>query len=118
MSRYRLELVRSVNPQSLLDKLSDARALDFAEYRLLQDCADAKLDELMRRFEGQYELEQLRQTSIRMAHLLQTSCLALRRLADNEADRSLAREALDWQLGYMRACLHRSLASLERSRMT
>ncbi|BCJ06142.1 MULTISPECIES: hypothetical protein [unclassified Pseudomonas] len=114
MSRYRMALVRSVDPQWLLDKLTDDGRLDFAEYRLMQDIADAKLDELIRRFEGQHEFEQLRQASIRMAHLLQTSCLALRRLADNENDCSLGRQALEWQLGYMQACLHRSLASLER----
>lgn len=113
MSRQRLELVRSVNPQSVIDKLDSPAALDFAEYCLLRDCADAKLDQLLRRFEGQYEFEQLRQAGIRMAHLLQSSCLALRRLADTQQDRQLAREALEWQLAYMRACLHRSMASFD-----
>lgn len=113
MNTRHLALVRSVNPQPMLDKLAQPQALDYGEYRLLQECADARLDELMRRFEGQYELEQLRQASVRMAHLLQTSCLALRRLANSQQDRQLAREALEWQLGYMRACLHRSMASFD-----
>ncbi|MDF0733225.1 hypothetical protein P0Y43_21250 [Pseudomonas entomophila] len=109
--RY-LELLRCANLQPTLDKLQCDTALDFAEYQLLQDSAGARLDHLMRRFQDQPELEQLRQASVRMAHLLQTSCLALRRLQLEYQERKLAREALEYQVAYMQACLRRSLASL------
>lgn len=113
MSSRRLELVQSVKPQAALDKLNERGVPDFAEHRLLQDCADASFNLLLRKFEGQYELEQLRQVSMRMAHLLQTSCLALRRLQLSERDKGLAREALEYQLAYMHACLRRSMASFD-----
>ncbi len=48
-----------------------------------------------------------------MAHLLQTSCLALRRSKLGEADKAQAREALEYQLAYMQACLRRSMASFD-----
>jgi len=111
MSSKYPQLVYSANLQPTLDKVQDGKALDFAEYRLLQDSADAKLDSLLRKFEGQYELEQLRQASVRMAHLLQSSCLALRRLGLDVEEKRHAREALEQQVAYMQACLRRSMAS-------
>ncbi|CAK9890331.1 MULTISPECIES: hypothetical protein [Pseudomonas] len=111
MSSRHLDLVYSADVQPALDKVQKHQVLDFAEYRMLQDSADAKLDYLLRKFEGQYELEQLRQASIRMSHLLQTSCLALRRLELDAEDKRRAREALEQQLAYMQACLRRSMAS-------
>ena len=113
MSSRRLELVSSVSPQRVLDKLNKHGVPDFAEHRLLQDCADASFNRLLGKCEGQYELEQLRQASIRMAHLLQTCCLALRRSKLEEADKAQAREALEYQLAYMQACLRRSMASFD-----
>lgn len=113
MSSRRLELVTSVKPEISLVKLRDQGIPDFAEHRLLQDCAEASFNLLMRKFPGQYELEQLRQASIRMAHLLQTTCLALRRLELERPDKELAREALEYQLAYMLACLRRSMASFD-----
>ncbi|QBF26036.1 hypothetical protein EXN22_10105 [Pseudomonas tructae] len=111
MSGRHLDLVYSADVRPALNKVQRHQALDFAEYRLLQDSADAKLDYLLRKFEGQYELEQLRQACIRTSHLLQTSCLALRRLDLDAEDKRRAREALEQQLAYMQACLRRSMAS-------
>jgi hypothetical protein len=50
-----------------------------------------------------------------VSQLLQTSCLALRRLQLDYKDQRLAREALESKLAYMQACLRRSLASFDRS---
>ncbi|MND78962.1 hypothetical protein D3C77_817670 [compost metagenome] len=46
-----------------------------------------------------------------MAHLLQSSCLALRQLDLAPEDKRRAREALEQQLASMQACLRRSMAS-------
>ncbi|MBA1204529.1 hypothetical protein G7009_22700 [Pseudomonas capeferrum] len=109
MNIRHLELSRSLDLQLTLRKLHNDEALDFAEYRVLQDCAEAKFDQLVRKFEGQCDLEQLRLANIRMSHLLQSSCLALRRLALDRNDRSLARQALEYQIACMQASLRRSL---------
>ncbi len=109
-SRYP-HLVFSADLRPTLDKVQEDQVLGFAEYRLLQDSADAKLDNLLRKFEGQYELGQLRQASIRMAHLLQSSCLALGKLDLDPEDKRRAREAQELQLASMQACLRRSMAS-------
>jgi hypothetical protein len=60
-------------------------------------------------------LHKLQDACLRVAHLLQTSCLALRRLQLDHQDQRLAREALEGQLAYMQACLRRSLASFDDS---
>ncbi|MDD1974816.1 MULTISPECIES: hypothetical protein [Pseudomonas] len=111
MSSTYPQLAYSADLKSTLDKVQSDQVLGFAEYRLLQDSADAKLEYLLRRYEGQYELEQLRQTGIRMAHLLQSSCLALRKLDLDAEDKRRAREALEHQLASIQACLRRSMAS-------
>ncbi|CAM3842459.1 hypothetical protein CCOS865_03346 [Pseudomonas reidholzensis] len=113
MSSRRLELIGSLDPQPLLDTLRDQGVPDIAEHLLLQDCAEASLDLLLRKSQQPRELEALRLASIRMAHLLQTSCLALRRLELDEANKALAREALEYQLAYMHSCLRRSMASFD-----
>ena len=111
MSSKYPQLVYSADLGPTLAKVQDDQVLDFAEYRLLQASADAKLDYLLCKFEGQYELGQLRQASIRMAHLLQSSCLAVRQLDLAPEDKRRAREALEQQLASMQACLRRSMAS-------
>ena len=123
MSARWMELVCSVDLQPTLDKVQDDRLLDFAEYSLLRDSADAKLYQLMgsvrkrqgtalgASFEGEEDLRHLQDASLRMAHLLQSSCLALRRLKLEHQDQRLAREALEHQLAYVQACLRRSLES-------
>ncbi|MDH0302922.1 MULTISPECIES: hypothetical protein [unclassified Pseudomonas] len=115
MSSCRPELVRSVDPQPQLDKLRADGVPDFAEYRLLQDCADDRLDQLLRKLEGRADLEPLRQAGIGMAHALQTTCLMLRRLELDAADQALARQALEYQLAYLHACLRRSMRSFDHS---
>ncbi|TDF77929.1 hypothetical protein [Pseudomonas sp. H9] len=111
MSRKYPQLVVSADLKPTLDKVQKDQVLDFAEYHLLRDSTDAKFNYLLRKFEGQYELGQLRQASIRMAHLLQSSCLALRDLDLDPEDKRRAREALEQQLAYIQACLRRSIAS-------
>ncbi|WP_248920782.1 hypothetical protein [Pseudomonas entomophila] len=123
MKNRRLELVCSVDLQPTLEKVQRDSVLDFAEYSLLREAADAKLYQLMGKvrktrgvgqdsmFEGEEDLRRLQDASTRMAHLLQSSCLALRRLGLRYQDKRLAREALEHQLAYVQACLRRSLQS-------
>jgi hypothetical protein len=61
------------------------------------------------------DLHELQLSCSRMSHLLQASCLALRRLQLDVQDQRLAREALEGQIAYMQACLRRSLASFDES---
>ncbi|WP_460416067.1 hypothetical protein [Pseudomonas sp. microsymbiont 2] len=116
MSSRRLELVRSANPQAQLDKLRGDGVPDLAEYLLLQDCADDRLDQLLRKLEGRADLESLRQAGIGMAHALQASCLMLRRLDLDAEDKVLARQALEYRMAYLHACLRRSMRSFDHSR--
>lgn len=67
------------------------------------------------RQQSERDLRTLQDACLRVSHLLQTSCLALRRLQLDFQDQRLAREALESQLAYMQACLRRSLASFDRS---
>lgn len=123
MKGRRLELVCSVDLQPTLEKVQRDSVLDFAEYSLLRESADAKFYQLLGKvrkargvdqesmFEGEEDLRRLQDASIRMAHLLQSSCLALRRLSLDHQDKRLAREALEQQLAYVQACLRRSMRS-------
>lgn len=121
------ELLSSLDLQPTVDKVQQGVVLDFAQYSLLRDSADAKLRHLMHKVNGNTELEptvrlqseqdllRLQDACLRVSHLLQTSCLALRRLQLDHQDQRLAREALESQLAYMQACLCRSLDSFDRS---
>lgn len=123
MNSRRLALVGSVDLQPTLEKVQKDDVLGFAEYSMLRESADAKLYQLMNKvrarqgqpsstvFDGEEDLRRLQEASVRMAHLLQTSCLALRRLGLTRQDKHLAREALEYQLAHIQACLRRSMAS-------
>jgi len=125
MSGLMPELLRSLNLQPTLDKVQAGTVLDYAQYSVLRDAADAKFDYLLRKVirlsaqgvgnpqHGSEELLKLQDACLRAAHLLQTSCLALRRLQLDCHDQRLAREALESQVAYMQACLRRSLASFD-----
>ncbi|MDD2134203.1 hypothetical protein [Pseudomonas kurunegalensis] len=127
MKGERGALLSSVDLQPTLDMVEQGVALDFARYSLLRDSADAKLYGLMKTVNASSVLNAadresslqdfliLQDTCQRVSHLLQTSCLALRRLQLDYKDQRLAREALESQLAYMQACLRRSLASFDRS---
>ena len=110
MNIRHLELAGSLDLQSMLRKLDDAQMLDFAEYRILHDCAESKLDQLLRKLGGQPELEQLREAGIHLSHLLQVNCLALRRVPLDREGKLLARQALEYQVACIQAALRRSLA--------
>ncbi|MFJ4457629.1 hypothetical protein ACIP1G_27600 [Pseudomonas sp. NPDC089392] len=121
------ELLSSLDLQPTVDKLEQGIALDFAQYSLLRESADAKLYQLMHKVNGngnlepsarqqsEQDLRTLQDACLRVSHLLQSSCLALRRLQLDYPDQRLAREALEGQVAYMQACLRRSLASFDRS---
>ncbi|WP_110639035.1 hypothetical protein [Pseudomonas sp. CC120222-01a] len=121
------ELLRSLDLQPTIEAVQRDNRLDFAQYALLREAADAKFHHLMSRVRNTVEqrpmdnllveqdLHELQQSCIRMSHLLQTSCLALRRLQLDVHDQRLAREALESQIAYMQACLRRSLASFDES---
>lgn len=125
MDGRRLELVSSLDLQGTVDKVLDDTMLDFAQYSLLREAADAKLYHLLSKVcgegaqvtglsqQGAEDLRKLQDACVRVAHLLQSSCLALRRLELSYQDRRLACEALQGQLAYMQACLRRSLASFD-----
>jgi hypothetical protein len=127
MKGERGALLSAVDLQPTLDMVEQGVALDFAQYSLLRDSADAKLYGLMKTVNASSVLNAadrenslqdfliLQDTCQRVSHLLQTSCLALRRLQLDHKDQRLAREALESQLAYMQACLRRSLASFDRS---
>lgn len=127
MKGERGALLSTVDLQPTLDMVEQGVALDFAQYSLLRDSADAKLYGLMKTVNASSVLNAadrenslqdfliLQDTCQRVSHLLQTSCLALRRLQLDHKDQRLAREALESQLAYMQACLRRSLASFDRS---
>lgn len=127
MSGVMRELLSSLDLQPTVDELEQGAVLDFAQYSLLREAADAKLYQLMHKLNGNGSLEPstrqhsvqdlrtLQDACLRVSHLLQTSCLALRRLQLDYQDQRLAREALESQVAYMQACLRRSLASFDRS---
>ncbi|MGO3987430.1 hypothetical protein ABI582_24045 [Pseudomonas sp. SAS7] len=127
MSGEMRELLSSLDMQPTVDKVEQGITLDFAQYSLLRDSADAKLYQLLHkvnrngnlepatRQQSEQDLRTLQDACLRVSHLLQTSCLALRRLQLDFQDQRLAREALECQLAYMQACLRRSLASFDRS---
>ncbi|MFZ5934362.1 MULTISPECIES: hypothetical protein [Pseudomonas] len=127
MSGLMHELLRSLDLQPTIEAVQRDNRLDFARYALLREAADAKFHHLMGRVRNTVEqrpmdnllveqdLHELQQSCVRMSHLLQTSCLALRRLQLDVRDQRLAREALEGQIAYMQACLRRSLASFDQS---
>ena len=125
MSGEMRELLSSLDLQPTVDKVEQGITLDFAQYSLLRDSADAKLYHLMgkvrghhgleasARQQGEEDLRALQEACLRVSHLLQTSCLALRRLQLDYEDQCLAREVLASQLAYMQACLQRSIACFD-----
>lgn len=127
MSQMMQELLRSLDLQPTLESVQRNNRLDFAQYALLREAADAKFYHLMGHVRSKAEqqpldnlqleqdLQELQRSCMRMSQLLQTSCLALRRLQLDLEDQSLAREALESQIAYMQACLRRSLASFDQS---
>jgi len=127
MSGLMHELLRSLDLQPTIETVQRDNRLDFAQYSLLREAADAKLYHLVGRIRNQLDqqplanlhveqdLHELQQSCMRISHLLQSSCLALRRLQLDLHDQGLAREALESQIAYMQACLRRSLASFDES---
>jgi len=121
------ELLRSLDLQHMVEKIGEGTLLDFAEYSLLRESADAKLYHLLGKVcsasqqaeasnrQGEEDLRKLQDACLRVSHLLQASCLALRRLQLDHQDQRLVREALESQLSYMQACLQRSLAGFDSS---
>ncbi len=127
MSGAMWELLCSLDLQPTIDQIDQGVSLDFAQYSLLREAADAKFYQLMRKVEGyrvpgpiawqqsEHDLQTLQDACLRVSHLLQSSCLALRRLQLDHQDQRLAREALQSQLAYMQACLRRSLESFDHA---
>ncbi|MBV6288136.1 hypothetical protein [Pseudomonas aegrilactucae] len=113
MSKRNIEMAGSAYFYDVVRQVERAQALDFAEYHVLKDSAEAKLDELMRRLEGLRELKQFREACRDMGHKLQSTCLALRRADLTPEQRCKAREAMEYQVLYLQACLHRSISSFD-----
>ncbi len=127
MTGEMLKLLCSLNLQTTTEKVEQGIALDHAQHSLLREAADAKFYHLLRKIEANTALEEgrrqqaeqellaLQLACTRVAHLIQTSCLALRRLDLDAEDQRLAREALESQQAFIKACLRRSLGSFDRS---
>ncbi|UNT12038.1 hypothetical protein [Pseudomonas sp. I3-I5] len=115
------KLLCSLDLQTTTEKVEQGIALDHAQHSLLREVADAKFYHLMRKIQTDTALEENRrqqaeqQACTRVAHLMQTSCLALRRLELDADDQRLAREALESHQVFIKACLRRSLGSFDRS---
>ena len=119
MKGERGALLSAVDLQPTLDMVEQGVALDFARYSLLYGLMKTvNASSVLNAADRENSLQDfliLQDTCQRVSHLLQTSCLALRRLQLDYKDQRLAREALESQLAYMQACLRRSLASFDRS---
>lgn len=122
----RLELVASLDLGPTVDKVKNDIALDFVHYSLLRDVADAKLYQLMGHLHrtdsphahdqhAQEQLRKLQDACLRVSHLIQTSCLALRRVQLSAKDQDLARQTLEAQVALLQACLRRSRGSFDQS---
>lgn len=101
----------SADLRQVLDECNFSYRLDFAEFQVLHDAADARLDALVRRYGNRRESEQLQQFQLaceQMARMLQVSCLAMQRAQLGEQERHLVREAYEYQVAYIQACMHRS----------
>nr|WP_314481370.1 hypothetical protein [uncultured Pseudomonas sp.] len=121
------KLLSSLDLQTTTDKVEQGIALDHAQHSLLREVSEARFYHLMRRIDANASLEPtrrqqakdellaLQQACTRVAHLMQTSCLALRRLDLGPDDQRLAREALESHQAFIKACLRRSLGSFDKS---
>ncbi|MDR0281725.1 MAG: hypothetical protein LBJ37_28040 [Paucimonas sp.] len=101
---------RSTELRQVLDECN-FNHLDFAEFQVLHDAADQHFDALVRRYGNRRESQQLQQFQLaceQMAKTLQLSCLALQRAQLCEQERHQVREAYEYQVAYIQACLHRS----------
>ncbi|OLS63322.1 hypothetical protein PSEMO_14610 [Pseudomonas putida] len=101
----------SADLRQVLDECNFNHQLDFAEFQVLHDAADARLDALVRRYGNRRGSEQLQQFQLaceQMAKMLQVSCLAMQRAQLCEQERHQVREAYEYQVAYIQACLHRS----------
>lgn len=101
----------SADLRQVLDEVNLNYGLDFTEFQVLHDAADERLDALVRRYGHRRESHSLRQFQIaceQMARMLQVSCLALQRAHLDEEERYQVREAYEFQVAYIQACLQRS----------
>ncbi len=101
----------SAELRQVMDEVNLNYGLDFAEFQVLHDAADASLDALVRRYGNRRESHQLQQFQLaceQMAKMLQVSCLALQRAHLDEEERYQVREAYEYQVAYIQACLRRS----------
>lgn len=111
MAGYEGLHTRSMDLRQVLDECNFSYQLDFAEFQVLHDAADARFDALVRRYGHRREsesLQQFQQACEQMAKMLQVSCLAMQRAQLCEQDRHQVREAYEYQVAYIQACLHRS----------
>lgn len=101
----------SADLRQVLDECNFNYHLDFAEFQVLHDAADARFDALVRRYGNRRESQPLQQFQLaceQMAKMLQVSCLALQRAQLGEQERHQVREAYEYQVAYIQACMHRS----------
>ncbi|MDU9405044.1 hypothetical protein RTH46_21390 [Pseudomonas sp. zfem004] len=125
MNSHWLALMGSADMEPTLKKLQSDAVLDFAEYSLLRESAQAKFNHLLsslrtnpdlvhkERTDSVQKLQEVEALSLQLAALIQSSCLYLRRSGLEKPDRRLARQALECQLAYLQACLRRSLDSFD-----
>lgn len=97
--------------RQVLNEVNLNYSLDYDEFQVLHDAADSRLDALRRSHgtrRGAEQLQRFQQACDEMAKTLQVSCLALQRAPLTEHERWLVREAYEFQVAYIQACLHRS----------
>ncbi|PWB35700.1 hypothetical protein DCO48_02120 [Pseudomonas sp. SDI] len=100
--------------QPILQKIEQGDTLHFAELHLLYDAAEVKLQRLLEEYEELHQLKQLQEDCADLARQLQVACLALRRANLDAHGRQRAREVLEYQMAYQKACLQRSMISFVR----
>ena len=102
-------LAGSANLQQVLNDLDARRHLGFAEFQVLRDAADARLDAVIRRYPQVTELAQFEAAAREVAQSMQISCLMLRSTRIDPVEAQQVRTALEYRLAYLQACLQRSL---------
>jgi hypothetical protein len=104
----KVALACSANLRQVLDDVHAQRDLGFAQFQVLRDAADARLDALIRHHPGNPDLSLFQQAAQRTAQSLQVACLGLRSQQLDTVEKQQVREAFEYQLAYLQACLQRS----------
>ncbi|NBA97339.1 hypothetical protein [Pseudomonas sp. R5(2019)] len=101
------ELACSGRWYKLINEAMVGQPLTFPEFQVLRDAADTRLDTLIRRYHGRREFGLVQESVKLAAQTLQASCLSLRVATISPRERQDIKDAFDYQLVYLQACLNR-----------